>query len=160
MSDAAAGEPLADADRAGLRELLTSALNGLNRGDREVIELSLRHDLTGAELAGALGVPLNQAHALASRARAQLERALGALLVARTGRRSCGDLDAILGGWDGQLTSLMRKRVSRHIESCETCTERKRRELSPATLFSVLPLRHAAGRAAPPGAAPGVRYVA
>ena len=140
MSDAAADEPLADADRAGLRELLTSALNGLNPGDREVIELSLRHDLTGADLAGALGVPLNQAHALASRARAQLERALGALLVARTGRRSCGDLDAILGGWDGQLTSLMRKRVSRHIESCQTCTERKRRELSPATLFSVLPL--------------------
>src|SRR5580692_5716085 len=140
MSDLAAEAPDATADRAGLRELVTSALAGLNGGDREVIELSLRHDLSGSDLADALGVPLNQAHALASRARAQLERSLGALLVARTGRRSCAELDTILGRWDGQFTALMRKRVSRHIENCEICGERKRRELSPAMLFSVLPL--------------------
>src|ERR1700722_3038123 len=113
MTDTAAPEIGADADRAGLRELVTSALAGLNAGDREVLELSLRHDLNGADLADALGVPLNQAHALASRARTQLERALGALLVARTGRRTCSELDGILGSWDGQLTTLMRKRVSR-----------------------------------------------
>ena len=41
---------------------------------------------------------------------------------------------------DGTLTGLLRKRISRHIESCETCAERKRRELSPAMLFGVLPL--------------------
>jgi RNA polymerase sigma factor (sigma-70 family) len=140
MSDLAAEAPDATADRAGLRELVTSALAGLNGGDREVIELSLRHDLSGSDLADALGVPLNQAHALASRARAQLERSLGALLVARTGRRSCPELDAMLGRWDGQFTALLRKRVSRHVESCQTCGERKRRELSPAMLFSVLPL--------------------
>jgi RNA polymerase sigma factor (sigma-70 family) len=140
MSEPAADEPAAAADRAGLRELVTAALTGLNTGDREVIELSLRHDLNGSDLADALGVPLNQAHALASRARAQLERSLGALLVARTGRRSCAELDTILGRWDGQFTALMRKRVSRHIENCEICGERKRRELSPAMLFSVLPL--------------------
>ncbi len=81
-----------------------------------------------------------RAHAVASRARGQLERSLGALLVARTGREQCAELDALLGGWDGQLTPLLRKRVSRHIEHCEICGERKRRELSPAALFSVLPL--------------------
>jgi len=96
MTDTAASEIGADADREGLRELVTSALAGLNDGDREVLELSLRHDLNGADLADALGVPLNQAHALASRARTQLERALGALLVARTGRRTCSELDGIL----------------------------------------------------------------
>ncbi len=46
----------------------------------------------------------------------------------------------ILAGWDGTLTVLLRKRVSRHIESCEICGERRRRELSPAMLFSILPL--------------------
>ncbi|HTA01687.1 MAG TPA: sigma-70 family RNA polymerase sigma factor [Streptosporangiaceae bacterium] len=139
VTDPAQTEPRA-ADQAALKELVTSAVAGLNPGDREVIELSLRHDLNGADLADALGVPVNQAHALASRARAQLERSLGALLVARSGRKSCAELDAILAGWDGDLTILLRKRISRHVESCETCGERKRRELSPAMLFSMLPL--------------------
>jgi RNA polymerase sigma factor (sigma-70 family) len=128
------------AERGELRRLVLAAIGGLNAGDREVIELNLRHDLDGADLADALGVPVNQAHALASRARGQLERSLGALLVARTGREQCAELDALLAGWDGQLTPLLRKRVSRHIEHCEICGERKRRELSPAALFSVLPL--------------------
>jgi RNA polymerase sigma factor (sigma-70 family) len=139
VTDTAETEPRG-ADRAALKELVTSAVAGLNPGDREVIELTLRHDVTGSDLADALGVPVNQAHALASRARSQLERSLGALLVARTGRKSCAELDAILTGWDGTLSILLRKRISRHVETCEICGERKRRELSPALLFSVLPL--------------------
>lgn len=128
------------ASRTELRELVAAALTGLNPSDREVIELNLRHEVEGPDLAEALGVPLNQAHALASRARGQLERSLGALLVARTGRGSCAELDAILANWDGTLTILLRKRVSRHLEKCEICGERKRRSLSPAALFSVLPI--------------------
>jgi RNA polymerase sigma factor (sigma-70 family) len=139
VSDTAA-DASSGAGRAELRELVAAALAGLNPGDRDVIELNLRHEVEGPDLADALGVPLNQAHALASRARGQLERSLGALLVARTGREACAELDAILADWDGTFTILMRKRVSRHIENCEICRERKRRTLSPAALFSVLPL--------------------
>jgi RNA polymerase sigma factor (sigma-70 family) len=128
------------AGEAELRELVGAALAGLNPSDREVIELNLRHEVEGRDLADALGVPLNQAHALASRARGQLERSLGALLVARTGREACAELAALLSGWDGTLTILLRKRVGRHIENCSICGERKRRALSPAALFSVLPL--------------------
>ena len=119
---------------------MLAAIGGLNPGDREIIELNLRHELEGADLADALGVPDNQAYALASRARAQLERSLGALLVARTGRRQCAELDQMLSGWDGELTVLLRKRVARHIEDCDICGSRKRRELSPAMLLSILPL--------------------
>jgi RNA polymerase sigma factor (sigma-70 family) len=139
MTDATAdvGGP---AERRELQALMLAALGGLNPGDREIIELNLRHELDGADLADALGVPANQAHALASRARAQLERSLGALLVARTGRRQCPELDEMLSGWDGELTVLLRKRVARHIENCDICGSRKRRELSPAMLLSILPL--------------------
>jgi RNA polymerase sigma factor (sigma-70 family) len=143
MTDTAAG-PAEEADRAAVAELVTAAVAGLNPGDREVIDLTLRHDIDGSDLAGALGVPVNQAHALASRARGQLERSLGALLVARAGRRACPELDAILEGWDGRLTILLRKRVSRHIDRCEACGECRRRELSPAMLLSTLPLPLAA----------------
>jgi RNA polymerase sigma factor (sigma-70 family) len=130
----------AAAQQRELRMLVRAALSGLSPGEREIIELNLRHELDGADLADALGVPRNQAHALASRARAQFGISLGALLVARTGREYCPELAGILAGWDGELTPLMRKRVNRHIERCDTCAARKRRELSPAMLLSVFPV--------------------
>jgi hypothetical protein len=86
------------------------------------------------------GCPATHAHALQSRARSQLERSLGALIVARTGRGECAALDGLLAGWDGQMTPLLRKRVSRHVDQCETCGERKRRELTPALFAGALPL--------------------
>lgn len=130
---------------AGLREadvrgLIWSAIQGLNPGEREVFELNVRHELEGADLAAALGVSANHAHALLSRARGQLEKSLGALLVARTGRADCAQLAAILDGWDGELTALLRKRINRHVEQCAVCGERKRRELRPEALLGAMPL--------------------
>jgi RNA polymerase sigma factor (sigma-70 family) len=127
-------------EQAELRQLVRDAIAGLNPGEREVIELSLVHGLDVDELADALGVSRNHAHALQSRARGQLERSLGALLVARTGRDACPALDELLAAWDGQLTVLWRKRISRHIEQCQTCGDLKRRELSPALFAGALPL--------------------
>ena len=128
------------AEQEELRQLIMAAIDGLNPGERDVIELSLLHELDGDDLAHALGVTRNHAHALLSRARSQLERSLGALVVARTGREACAELDAALAGWDGQMNVLVRKRVSRHIERCKICGERKRRELSPALFVGAVPL--------------------
>ena len=133
-------DPAAGPGREELRALVAAALTGLVPADREVIELNLRHTLNDAELADVLGVSRNQAHALVSRARSQFEGSLGALLVAREGREACPGMDEILAGWDGELTILPRQRVNRHIEACEVCGERKRRELSPAMLLSMLPM--------------------
>ena len=130
----------ADLEQAELREVVWSALGGLTPSEREIIELNLGHELTGADLADALGVPRNQAHAMASRARAHYESALGVLLVARSGREACPELAGILEGWDGRLTVLLRKRVGRHIRRCDVCGDRQRRELSPVALLSVLPV--------------------
>jgi len=129
-----------DTERAELRKLVHDALIGLNIGDREVIELNLRHEFEAQELAEALGVTRNHAHAMLSRARTQFRTSLGALLVARTGRESCAELDELLASWDGQMTVLLRKQVNRHIDNCDICGERRRRELAPAALFSLLPL--------------------
>jgi RNA polymerase sigma factor (sigma-70 family) len=127
-------------EQAEVQQFVRDAIAGLNPSERDVIELSLVQGLDSDELADALGVSRNHAHALLSRARSQLERSLGALLVARTGREACAALDALLTGWDGQMTVLMRKRVSRHIDQCEICGELKRRELSPALFAGALPL--------------------
>ncbi len=152
------GDVAAGAERADLRALLEDAAVGLNPGEREVIELQLRQGLETAEVATVLGVSRNRAHALLSRARDQLETCLAVLLVGRAGRGECDELDALLAGWDGRLTILLRKRVHRHIERCPTCDARRARELRPAMLLDLSPgaalaagaaisLRLAAGRA-------------
>ncbi|HEV2639626.1 MAG TPA: sigma-70 family RNA polymerase sigma factor [Actinocrinis sp.] len=137
--DESAGDVGRELDQEETRSLVWDAARGLNEGEYEVLELNLRHELEGADLAAALGVSRNHAHALLSRARAQFEVSLAALLVARTGRGSCETLDGLLTDWDGGITALLRKRINRHIEQCEVCGERKRRELRPAMLMSSLP---------------------
>jgi RNA polymerase sigma factor (sigma-70 family) len=137
-------------ERAELRALLRAAAGGLNAGEREIIELRLWQGLDNADAAAVLDITRGHAHALLSRARGQLQACVGVLLVARTGRQDCAVLDGILTGWDGQLTVLLRKRLSRHIERCDICANRKRRELQPALLglagaVAAEQARHAAG---------------
>src|ERR1700677_4587732 len=125
-------EPGLSAQQAELRELVRTAMTGLDPADREIIDLSLRHELGATELAVVLGVSRNQAHAMASRARGHLEAALGELVVARTGRRSCAELSDILGDWDGRLAAVTRRKVSRHIGSWEVREGRREQGLRPA----------------------------
>ncbi|MCW2932129.1 MAG: sigW 2 [Actinomycetia bacterium] len=130
----------ADAEQAELRALVREALNGLGPAEREVLELQIRHGLTNGESASILGISRNHLHALLSRARDQLETSLGVLAVARTGRRDCPVLDAMLEGWDGRLTILLRKRVNQHVRRCVVCSERRHREMTPAMFLGATPL--------------------
>jgi RNA polymerase sigma factor (sigma-70 family) len=130
-------DPVADVHAAEVRALVNDAAAGLSEGDREVIELSVRHGLSAADVGAVLGVGSNNAHARMSRARAQLLRSLGTLMVARTGARDCPTLGEMLHGWDGVLTVLLRKRLGRHIDDCPVCSLRQRDELRPEKLLAV-----------------------
>ena len=130
----------ADVEKAELRALVRDALPGVAAAEQEVLELQLRHGLAADEMASVLGVSRNHAHALMSRARGQLEKALSVLVVARTGRRDCPELDAMLAGWDGQLTVLLRKRINRHMERCAICSQRREEEMKPAAFLGMAPL--------------------
>lgn len=132
-------DPAAAPRAAELRELVWAAANGLNPTDREVIELTVRHGLDGAQLAATLGVSRNQAHAMASRARAQFERALAVVVVARTGRDHCARLAGLLTPWDGTLTPLWRKRIARHVDGCGRCGQTQRRNGGSASLLAAVP---------------------
>ena len=137
--DPAAGAS-GDSAQAELRTMTGAILAQMRPREREVIELSLRHDLYGADLAEALGMSSRRTHTLAARARARLERALGALLVVRTGREACSVLGELLADWDGQLTEQTRDLVGGHVEQCEICATHGPGALRPAALFSLLPL--------------------
>jgi RNA polymerase sigma factor (sigma-70 family) len=121
-----------------MRALVRDAAAGLSPKDREVLELAIRHDLDPGELAATLQVSQSHARALLSRVREQLERALGAVLVARDRRNDCPELAAILAGWEGQMTVLLRKRANRHMETCSICSESRRRLVSAPSLLSML----------------------
>ena len=75
-----------------------------------------------------------------NRLREQVERSLGALLVARLGRDDCTQLQTLLAQWDGRFTPLWRKRVARHVDGCEVCAERRRVLASPMALLAAAPL--------------------
>src|SRR5689334_15088806 len=98
------GRPAARTEQEVVRRVLREILADLKPEEHEVIELTVRHGLEESELAIVLEVSWSRAHALASQAREHLEKALDALLIARTGRQSCPELGALLAGWDGKLT--------------------------------------------------------
>jgi RNA polymerase sigma factor (sigma-70 family) len=131
------------AARTELAEMIAEAAGGLSDRDRAVLDLAYRHGLDGPDLADALGVSPATANTIVKRLRDTIERSLGALLVARRVRGragNCAELDQMLANWDGQFTVLMRKRISRHIESCPNCDDERRRLVSPAALLGAAPV--------------------
>lgn len=130
------------AARTELAELIADAAGGLSDRDRSVLELAFRHGLNGPDLAHALDVTPATANTIVKRLRDTIERSLGALLVSRRVRNSggCQELAAILDGWDGHFNVLMRKRISRHIQSCANCDAERRRLVTPAALLGAAPV--------------------
>jgi RNA polymerase sigma factor (sigma-70 family) len=133
---ATTGGPHEAAETAELRDLVWAAAAGLADRDRAALDLHLRQGLEGAALGEALGTSADNANVLMSRLRDQVERSLGALLVATKGRRDCAGLDALLASWDGAFSPLWRKRIARHVDDCPTCDDSRRRMVSPLALLA------------------------
>jgi RNA polymerase sigma factor (sigma-70 family) len=144
LPETASGDPGPDAlaARTELADLIADAAGGLTERDRSVLELAFRHGLNGPDLADALGVTPTNANTIVHRLRDTIERSLGALVVARRVHSSggCPELAAMLEGWDGHFNVLMRKRISRHIESCDSCDKDRRALASPAALLGAVPV--------------------
>ncbi|MEV1173629.1 sigma factor-like helix-turn-helix DNA-binding protein [Nonomuraea sp. NPDC049784] len=131
---------LEEHDDPELADLVHETLGELSRSEREVLELSLRHGLTPAEVGAVLGLTSRQAAGRLDRARDHLENAAAAVVLARTGRAHCPDLSAMVDSWEGPLTPLLRRRLSGHISGCEVCTEGRHRQVSAARLLDMVPV--------------------
>lgn len=129
-----------DLHSAELVDLVWDAAGGLEDRDQVVLDLALRHDLGGDGLAEALGVERDHAYTLVARAKKRLGRAVGALMVARHGRKDCDTLAGMLRSWDGRLTAGLRDSINKHVDRCEECGVRRNRLTEPAALFSAIPL--------------------
>jgi RNA polymerase sigma factor (sigma-70 family) len=126
--------------REEARQLLHSALSGLNGRQREAVDLELRHQLDVPELGGVLGLAQEQAAELADQAKTALDDALAAAIIARSGRGECPSVAALVDTWEWPLTPAVCKKLVRHIETCPVCGERRRRKISTARLLQALPV--------------------
>jgi RNA polymerase sigma factor (sigma-70 family) len=129
--------------RGELAQLMADASLGLNERDQEVLDLHMRHGLEGDDLAEVLEVSTENAYKLVQRVRGRVDRSLGSLLIARHGRNDCPELATVLTGWDGTYSPHIRKRISRHVDDCDTCTRRRMGLLDPGGLASAHPMRPA-----------------
>jgi RNA polymerase sigma factor (sigma-70 family) len=134
-------DPAAALNAEEASALVWAAAAGLSDRDRAILYLNTREGLEGPELAAALGVVHANPYSLLNRAKTQLERAIGVLLVARAGRRDCATLATMLDGWAGALTPLLRKRIGRHVDSCVVCQRTRARVHALAGLAAIPVLR-------------------
>jgi RNA polymerase sigma factor (sigma-70 family) len=126
--------------QAELLALIRSLLADMKPREREVVELSFRHDLNDNDLALALGMSQSRANALAARTRGRLEKSFGALRTALAGRQACPVVGELLADWDGQLSEQTRDLVIWHTEQCQTCRNQAQGALRPTVLSGLLPL--------------------
>ena len=128
-----------DSAQAELRTMAGAILARLKPREREVIELSLRHDLYGTDLAEALGVSSRRAHALTVRARGRLEKALGRFRRTVPGARSARNWGSC---WPtGMGSDRADARPGRgHVERRKAAPTHGLGGLRPAALFGLLPL--------------------
>ncbi|MCE5290499.1 MAG: sigma-70 family RNA polymerase sigma factor [Nocardiaceae bacterium] len=131
--------PDREAELNEMRDLVWAAAAGLSENEQSLLNLHLRHGLEGSELGAALGISPNQANVTLSRLRDQVEKSIGALLVTRQARKDCEGLQQLLGDWDGKFSTVVRKRVVRHVEACPTCADRRKALVSPLALLGSVP---------------------
>jgi len=123
------------AKQAEFRTLVWQAVDGLGERDQELMALHLTEGLEGEDLAEAMGVDMSHLHVLVSRMKNRVEKALGALLIARLGSDECDELETVLGDWDGRFDPNVRARVTRHVGGCEVCRERRAVLMAPANVL-------------------------
>jgi len=127
-----------DAEIAALVREVTAALD---QRDAEVLDLQLRYDMTPNEIGEVIGVNRNAANQMCHRARRRFATAFGARMLWRGTRPGCDVLEAELQA--AGVTAFGRDAVrlaDRHAESCELCSEHRRTRLTPAALFSAVPV--------------------
>jgi DNA-directed RNA polymerase specialized sigma24 family protein len=121
-----------------MSELLPEALLSLDRPQRELLDLSVRHGLSDVELGVIFELGAAEVGAIVAEAAAGLEEWFAAIMAAR-GRDGCSDLTARMAEWVAAPGRRARARIGRHIQSCATCRAAPR-TMSAAALLRRLPI--------------------
>jgi RNA polymerase sigma factor (sigma-70 family) len=136
-----ASDPARAAEDVELVALVDDAAAALGARDATVLDLQLRYGLEPHELAGALGVSHNAAKQVVHRVRRRLGEAIKARVLWRGGSPRCDELRAALSeGGHVAFSADAARLINRHAGTCADCSERQESRLSPAALFSAVPV--------------------
>lgn len=143
---AATGPAAAEADRRQ-RELAALAwpeAAGTTPGQREALELSVRHQLSADEVAAVLGADPVATRALLATASCEVERTRAALAVVESGR--CREVAQLAGDTQMLLGAALSRELVRHVDDCAECRRTAERATAPGSWPGTAPV--------PPGALP------
>ncbi|MFD2767450.1 sigma-70 family RNA polymerase sigma factor [Micromonospora eburnea] len=127
---------------SGQRRQIVRASWWLDPDDRALLSLwwlEAAGELTRTELAGALAVSVAHAGVRVQRMRQQLDVSRE-LLAALQARPRCAGLAAAAADWDGTPSPLWRKRLARHVRSCDRCLRAADGMIAPERLLLGLAL--------------------
>jgi hypothetical protein len=127
---------------SGQRLLAAEATRWLDDDDRPVLSLWWQEaagELDRADLAAGLGV--TYAHAGVRVARMKERLATSRMVVHALDRHPrCGNITVLADGWNGEPSSLWRKRLARHVRDCAWCLAGTDSMIPAERLLSGLPL--------------------
>lgn len=112
-------EEMREQQRRELALLAWPEAAGTTPGQREALELAVRHHLAAHEVAAVLGMDLAAARALLASAACEVERTRAALAVVETG--SCPSVARLTGDHQLVLSSALRRELVRHVDDCPRC---------------------------------------
>ncbi|MER7365943.1 RNA polymerase sigma factor [Nonomuraea wenchangensis] len=121
------------------RVMAWDAVHSLPSADRELLELTILHELPDSELALVLGVSARQLASAREAALGRLRDAVTVELLARQEPGECPRRAAILRGFSGRLTTERRERLVQHLSECAICAPRRGRQVAAAKVFELLP---------------------
>ncbi|MCE0537426.1 sigma-70 family RNA polymerase sigma factor [Kineosporia rhizophila] len=119
------------------RRELTRAARWLEPGDRQLFSLWWQEaagELSRPEVATALETTPQQAAVRLQRMRERLDGSR-AVMRALSAQPRCPELDKLVKGWNGQVDSRWRKRLSRHTRDCPQCRRHGQDLVRPEALL-------------------------
>ncbi|MGI5273054.1 hypothetical protein ACQEUU_28165 [Nonomuraea sp. CA-218870] len=120
-------------------DLVPEALRALDAPHRELLDLSVRHQLASAEIAAIFDVEAIQVNTVIAEAADRIEEWIAAVRAART-RDGCPRLAVRVTDWAKAPGRRNRTRIARHIRSCQSCRSAPRDEVRAGVLLLGLPL--------------------
>jgi RNA polymerase sigma factor (sigma-70 family) len=121
----------------GQRRDLVRAARWLDPADRQLLALwwqEVAGDLSRAEVAAALSLDAPHTAVRLQRMKTRLEEAR-AVVGALDAAPRCPGLAVLAQGWDGDTTSVWRKRFTRHTRDCPTCGDHRSGLVPPERLL-------------------------
>jgi RNA polymerase sigma-70 factor (ECF subfamily) len=133
------GAPEDQAHLAEVRAAVWRAIHQLPESYRQALILREIDGLAYNEIAGVLGITLDNVRVTLHRARIQFRDLYGIQVMVEEGQMACQGLDELLSVYiDGELDRATHKRVKDHIKSCPTCQKKQRDLLAVGSLMAAL----------------------